>query len=65
MTDIPRSPANQTWREFMEFEAAIGDDFDEVQRRIHRKRSKPVTKKGTENGLDDRRIAGGAGEDGA
>jgi hypothetical protein len=65
VTDIPRSPANRTWREFMEFEAAINDDWDELQRRIHRKRPKPVTKKGTENGLDDGRPAGGDGEDGA
>lgn len=63
MTDIPRSPANQTWREFMEFEAAISDDFDELQRRIHRKRSKPQGKDGNHGRLDDGRPAGGAGED--
>ena len=63
--DIPRSPANQTWREYMEFEAGISDDWDEVQMRIHRKRSKPQGKEDKDGRLDDRRVADGAGEAGA
>jgi hypothetical protein len=40
--DIPRSPANSTWREYMEFEARIHDDWDELQLRMHRKRSRDL-----------------------
>jgi hypothetical protein len=53
--DIPRSPANQTYREYMEHEARQGEDeWDEFQRLMRRPRKPPITK-GVEDGrVDDR-----------